>query len=514
MKITRYISAAIAFSALTACQNDDVLDNTGYSHDPDAVVVKSAIGGLQSRANTSGTGDKFEPYDRIHVSNVTEGAVAGKDKAVYDCKYDLFGNAGWEPLSQDKYIVWVDGENRFEAYYPYAGNVTASYSSFTLPTDQSNNTRGQDGYIGYADWMTAEVQSVKTVDNTISLSFKHRLARVSVKITGYNTQYGGSLPEISAPVFSVPAVERDAAVTVADDAEVKGLMLADESESKLHSFMAVLPAGKYSSDATLMKVNVGEQVLTVRPSSYLIDTGLEAGTSYTVNLSVGKNTASISGITVADWNEGWNENGTAEEESAKVENSVITTAYPGQLTADVLDKATASGLEMTIKGSDLSADDFNILSAWLREKFYEDNTRQYSITLEDATELPENALYTVDYSYVVALASFKAPKVSKIHQNAFKYVKIGEIWLTKAGTVNVHEGWFEAINGASENIPTFYLNADKRIDGAGSPTVSTWTFYDTTLYSWVTYGTHSKDYWRFVDEAGNITDWDGNPVTN
>lgn len=508
MKNIIYLFAAMAFAGLSACQSEDAPDNIGYLNDPSAIRVTATIGAPYSRANTTEGGNEFQSYDCIHVKNTSPKAIAGKDEAVYSFASGKFAPQG------EKYMVWGDGENTFEAYYPCREGISASYTSFTLPLDQSKNAVNQEGHIGYADWMTAEATTTKTADGSINLTFSHRLAKVTVKIKSYNNQYNGNLPEVSGPIFHMPGIERDNAVTVNADDIVKGYMLSDNSEAKLHSFMVILPAGKYTAASTIMELTVGGQTLKVNAPAYLASEGIVAGNAYTLNLTVGKNSMTVSGITVAEWTDGWEETGTAPEETAKVEGHTVTTAYPGQLTANVLDKATSSGLEMTIKGSDLNADDFNILSAWLREKFYEDNTRLYSITLEDATELPENALYSVDNSYVVALASFKAPKVSKMHQNAFKYVKIGEIWLTKAGTMNVHEGWFEAINSADENIPTIYLNADKRIDGAGSPTVSTWTLYNITYNGWVAYGTTSKDYWRFVDEAGNITDWDGNPITN
>lgn len=491
----------MAFGALTACQNDEVMNNAGYSDDPDAVVVKSSIGGLQSRANTTGTGEEFKQDDIIHVSNVTAGTVVGKDKALYVYRY----LQGFQPMT-DSYIVWVDGENRFEAYYPADGR-SASYTSFTLPLNQNSDLYIDMYYIGRADWMTAEAQSAKTIDNTISLNFRHRLARVSVKVTGYNSQYGGSLPEISAPTFSVPGVERDAAVTVADDAKVKGLMISDEGETGLHTFMAILPAGKYSSGATLMTVNVGGQVLSVRPPSYLTTEGLKAGYAYTLNLTVGKNTASISGITVADWNEGWNENGTAEEDRAKVEGSVITTARPGLLTAQALNQAAAGGTHLTIKGSELSSDDFALLSSWLEMKRSYDNTVLYSISLEDVTELPARAFYDVIVDKVAA------PNANIISTSAFYECQIKEIWVTKAGSLDVGQLWINLVSGC-----VIYLNADKRIDGTGSPTVEIikqvedGTTYD--YYGWKSAGYASKDKFRFVDEAGNITDWDGNSVAN
>lgn len=505
MKITIYTIAAMALGAFTACQSEP--DNGGYTNDPDAVRINATIGSLQSRVNSSESGDKWTAGDAIHVSNVTEGAVAGKDEAIYTYSTDN----GFVP--GDKYVVWIAGkENRFHAYYPYVDGVEASYDGFPLPLDQSGNTPGQEGYIGYADWMTATVPSAsQTVDKSISLWFKHQLARVTVKITGYNNQYGSTLPVVSDPVFSVPGEYRDARVTVDPDAKVKGFMLADESASKLHSFMAILPAGQYAADATLMTLNVDGQTLTVRPSSYLVNTVLECGRAYTVNLIVGKNTASISGITVTDWNDGWNENGTAVEERIKVEGSVITTTEPGLLTSDLLDKATSEGTELTIKGSELNKDDFKVLSGWLVEKYNEDATREFSLILEDVTELP-NAAFSSE-NPIDNLSTLKAPNVEKMSYASFFQIKIGELWLTKAGAMEVSKSWYFDYSGYS--TATTYLNADKRIGGTGLPTVEVFedvAGYAYWQYSWADVYTKDKNLWRFVDEAGNITDWDGNPV--
>lgn len=489
----------MALGALTACQSEDGPDNNDYLSDPNAVVVKAYMGKLESRGNVFGDGTEWTDGDAIHIENVTPGAVAGKNEAEYSYSTDN----GFVP--GDKYIVWVDGENSFKAYYPCHSSVTASYESFTLPLGQNYNS-----YIGYADWMTAEATSEKTVDNSISLQFKHRLARVTVKITGYNNQFGTTLPNVSTPRFSVPGVDRDEAVTVEDDAVVNGLTNYSSDNGK-HSFIAILPAGKYSSDATLMTLKVGDQTLTVRPSSYLVNTGLQVGYAYTVNLTVGKNTASISGITVADWNEGWNKDGTAVEEGVKVEGSVITTTEPGLLTSDLLDKATSEGTELTIKGSELNKDDFKVLSGWLVEKYNEDATRKFSLILEDVTELPRQA-FSSD-NPIDNLSTLKAPNVGKMGYASFFQIKIEELWLTKAGAMEVSKSWYFDYSGYS--TATTYLNADKRIGGTGLPTVEVFedvAGYAYWRYIWADVHTKDKNLWRFVDEAGNITDWDGNPV--
>ena len=107
MKATRYIFATMTLAALAACQNDDIFDNREYLNDPDAVIVNATVGKIQTRANTEGNGDTWNAGDCIHITNTTNCAVTGKDKAVYTYKDNT-----WIPTGSG-YIVWVDGENTF-----------------------------------------------------------------------------------------------------------------------------------------------------------------------------------------------------------------------------------------------------------------------------------------------------------------------------------------------------------------------------------------------------------------
>ncbi len=304
----------MALGVLAACQSDEAPDNNSYLSDPDAVVVKAYMGKLESRGNVIGDGTEWASGDAIHVENVSPGAVAGKNVAVYTYN-------GTDFLPGDKYIVWADGKNSFKAYYPYNENGSVSYAMFQLPLDQSSDDpRMVDKYIGYADWMTAEVNDmVKTGDKSISLQFRHRLARVTVKIIGYNNQFGSTLPNVDTPIFSIPDDMGDSNVIYGKDDKVRGLASYSVNNDGKHSFVAILPSGKYGSGDLLMTLNVGGQTLKVLPSAYLMVTGLDAGKAYTVNLTVGKNLATISGISVAEWETGWDNYGTALEQPAATE---------------------------------------------------------------------------------------------------------------------------------------------------------------------------------------------------
>ena len=196
MKIAKYIPAAALALVLAGCQSEDDFISSDYANDPMAVHIRAGIEALQTRVNTTETGNAWDENDQISVANTSKGAVQGKDKAVY--KYN---GSTWEPEGAD-YMVWADDVNTFEAYYPVVEGKTDSYTQFELPTNQSSNTPGAANYIGRADYMTAAASQSKS--DALNLTFKHHLTKVTVKISGYGDQYETVKPTFQAPTFTVP----------------------------------------------------------------------------------------------------------------------------------------------------------------------------------------------------------------------------------------------------------------------------------------------------------------------
>lgn len=309
MKIAKYIPAAALALVLAGCQSEDDFISSDYANDPMAVHIRAGIEALQTRVNTAGAGDAWEDGDMISVANTSTGAVTGKDKAVY--KY----NGGtWGPEGAD-YMVWADDVNTFEAYYPVVEGKKDSYERFELPTDQNSSDPDDDNYIGRADYMTAAASQSKS--DALNLTFKHHLAKVTVKISGYGNQYATQKPVFQAPTFTVPTtktpVPRKTLTVAGNGTTVTGLFSEDASTEAKHSFTAVLLPGKYAADDTFVQLNIqGGTSLTVKANEQLT-TGLESGKAYTFNVTVGKNGATINSVTVGDWGtDSWTESGTAD----------------------------------------------------------------------------------------------------------------------------------------------------------------------------------------------------------
>ena len=310
MKIAKYIPAAALALVLAGCQSEDDFISSDYANDPMAVHIRAGIEALQTRVNTTGTGDTWETGDLISVANTSTGAVTGKDKAVY--KYN---GSTWVPEGAD-YMVWADDVNTFEAYYPVVEGKTDSYERFELPTDQNSSDPDDDNYIGRADYMTAAASQSKS--DALNLTFKHHLTKVTVKISGYGDQYETVKPTFQAPTFTVPTTTTPVpgkTLTVAGNGTtVTGLFSEDASTEAKHSFTAVLLPGKYAADDTFVQLNIqGGTSLTVKANVQQLTDGLESGKAYTFNVTVGKNGATINSVTVGDWvTGGWTESGTAD----------------------------------------------------------------------------------------------------------------------------------------------------------------------------------------------------------
>ena len=309
MKIAKYIPAAALALVLAGCQSEDDFISSDYANDPMAVHIRAGIEALQTRVNTTGTGNAWDENDQISVTNTSPEAITGKDKAVY--KYN---GSTWVPEGTD-YMVWADDVNTFEAYYPVVEGKTDSYTQFELPADQSSSNPTETNYIGRADYMTAAASQSKS--DALNLTFKHHLTKVTVKISGYGDQYETVKPTFQAPTFTLPTttttVDGKTLTVAGNGTTVTGLFSEDTSAEAKHSFTAVLLPAKYAADNTFVQLNIqGGTPLIVKANEQLT-TGLESGKAYTFNVTVGKDGATINSVTVGDWGtDGWTESGTAD----------------------------------------------------------------------------------------------------------------------------------------------------------------------------------------------------------
>ena len=272
MKMMKYMTClATALLALVACSDaDDIL--SAYHSDPNAVHITAEVGKASadgfSRSNPLGDADaqkKFNTDDEISVKADGQAAVTYK-----------FNGTEWIP-QDSKFLKWESETMNFTAYYP------ASYTGGTPTQPMEYNSEAN---LAAADYMSFSDSQKNTGDNKLTLTMNRQMARVVVDIADFNDQYASGTKVNSVTIMGVKAYKH-------------------ETDGKFYALMVPCNA---DNNAKFLSLKVGDnntETLTGIPT-------LEAGKSYTYDLTVGKNKVVVTGITVKDWTTDKIINGVAE----------------------------------------------------------------------------------------------------------------------------------------------------------------------------------------------------------
>ena len=265
MKIMRRLmGCAAAILALSACsESEDLL--SAFHSDPNAVRITAQVGNASAdgftRSNPLGTAEEqanFNVNDEISVQ------AEGQDAVTY--KYD---GKEWQPQG-DKFLKWESNEMNFTAYYPASFNGTINQ-----PTEYNSLKSLAD-----ADFMSYRgLQSNTNKSNQLTLVMNRMMARVVVEIAGFNDQYTKN-----ATVNSL---------------SIRGVKAYKHSDNKFYAL--IKPSSTPSTTAPFLSLEVADGESKATEKYTTTPTTFVAGKSYTYKLTVGKNKISVSGITVADW---------------------------------------------------------------------------------------------------------------------------------------------------------------------------------------------------------------------
>ena len=245
------------------CSSDDDLLSS-FHNDPNAVHITAEVGKASAdgftRSNPLGTPDEqktFNENDEISVKADGQEAVT----------YKLVGNE-WQPQG-GKFLKWESETMKFTAYYP------ASYTGGTItqPTSYPD-----EASLIAADYMSFTDDVKNPGDNSLTLTMKRQMARVVVEIKGFNNQY----------------VSGTEVKSVTINGTVKAL-----KQGKMFYALMVPCSAQNDKEFLSLEVGTGNTKETLKGIP-----ALEAGKSYTYQLTVGKNKVVVSGITVADWTSG------------------------------------------------------------------------------------------------------------------------------------------------------------------------------------------------------------------
>ena len=292
-KTFKYMTLAAAVVLTAACSQENF--TTSYLDDPNAVRITVQVGegdvsgGFVTRstpAGTTETEDKFNSGDRISVSTADQGPV------VY-----AFDGSAWSP-ENGKFLKWNSSSMTFTAYYPVTEGTDAN--TFTLPADQSTADK-----IAAADYMTYNGSQSRGSDNNgVTLQMERKMARIVIKPT-LQSQFEGY--EVTEVKVHGNTTGYSAGTAVAGTITVTAYKHTDGNFYALLS-PTTADAIRYFIDVTVTKGDVSE---TLHAKGIPATT---AGNSYTIKLTVGRNVANITGITINEWKSGA-AIGTDEEEA-------------------------------------------------------------------------------------------------------------------------------------------------------------------------------------------------------
>ena len=187
MKATKIISACAVLVALASCSNDHVISQPGAEDTP--IHIQANVGAVTTKAASDIQGSQFVSGESVNVyiyeNTNNSGSSPGKtygNSGLVVCSSD--GNGNLNPGS----IFYPQNGNGIDVYGVYPTTVTENASSqdFSVNTDQSNATNYKA-----SDLMYANCESNHTKGTPVSLTFKHKLSKVTVELAA-GTGFGVS----------------------------------------------------------------------------------------------------------------------------------------------------------------------------------------------------------------------------------------------------------------------------------------------------------------------------------
>lgn len=414
MKITRYMGAFAVIAMLAACSTDE---EQGTNTAANEVKIAATVGGnsIFTRSNPMGSATEQENFNENDAISVTT-----EGKTVI---YKKTGEV-WAPANAGAYLVWTGNAQAFEACYPEKADesTTNSFSVGYVSADQSTVDK-----IEKSDYMISRETIEKAYipsDRQLTLNFERQTARVIVKVSGFGDEFKDLNPTLSAvEVYSklkVPAGESDSYAAI---------KTYKKEESGNNVFYALVSPGAANSTEKFLKLTVtyndGEGKAT--QTTKLDVTGIPAldkAMSYTYDVKIGKDKATIGNVSVADWGPG--DDITGGDAVTTTENAVL-----------IIKNALAAG-EKNIEIKNLPANaDISVFNA-IREALSSASDGCIELTIYKVEALPSNAflnckplksIYLQDVKSIESVAfqdcngleTIYAPRVSSISDLAFSY---------------------------------------------------------------------------------------------
>ena len=387
MKITRYMGAFAVIAMLAACSTDE---EQGTNTAANEVKIAATVGGnsIFTRSNPLGTKEEQTSFNENDAVSVT---TEGKTVV-----YKKTGEV-WAPANAGDYLVWTGNTQTFEACYPEKADESTinSFSVGYVSADQSTVDK-----IEKSDYMTCRKEIEKKdipTDRQLTLNLERQTARVIIKASGFGNEFEGLKPTLSAvEVYSklkVPAEDGDSYVGI-------------QACKKDNVFYALVSPGAANSTEKFLKLTVTYNDSEGNPTKtnvlYVTEIpALEKAKSYTYDVKIGKDKATIGNVSVEDWGTG----------GAITGGDAVTTTENAVL---IIKNALAVGNKNIVINNLAANADISVFNA-IREALSSASEGSIDLTVYGVEALPSSAFLNCKPLKVISL-----PDVKSIESVAFQ----------------------------------------------------------------------------------------------
>lgn len=392
MKITKYMGAFAVIAMLAACSTDD---EQGTNTAANEVKITANVGGnsIFTRSNPLGTEEEQQNFNENDVISVTT-----EGKTVI---YKKTGEV-WTPANSGEFLLWTRNAQTFEACYPEKADDNSTKNSFSagyVSKDQSTDTK-----IAQSDYMTCIKNIEKAYipsDRQLDLYFERQTARIIVKASGFGDEFKDLNPTLSAvEVYSklkVPAGESDSYAAI---------KTYKKEESGNNVFYALVSPGTGNDAEKFLKLTVTYNDSEGNPTQTkeLYVTGIPAldkAMSYTYDVKIGKDKATIGSVSVTDWGPG--DDITGGDAVTTTENAVL-----------IIKNALAAGNKNIVINNLAANADISVFNA-IREALSSASEGSIDLTVYGVEALPSSAFLNCKPLKVISL-----PDVKSIESVAFQ----------------------------------------------------------------------------------------------
>ena len=426
MKITKYMGAFAVIAMLAACSTDD---EQGTNTAANEVKITANVGGnsIFTRSNPLGTEEEQQNFNENDVISVTT-----EGKTVI---YKKTGEV-WTPANSGEFLLWTGNAQAFEACYPEKADesTTNSFSVGYVSADQSTVDK-----IEKSDYMISRETIEKAYipsDRQLTLNFERQTARIIVKASRFGDEFKDLNPTLSAvEVYSklkVPAEDGDSYAPI---------QTYKKEENGSNVFYALVSPGTGNDAEKFLKLTVTYNDGDGKPTqTKVLDvTGIPAldkAMSYTYDVKIGKDKATIGSVSVTDWGPG--DDITGGDAVTTTENAVL-----------IIKNALAAGNKNIVIDNLAANADISVFNA-IREALSSASEGSIDLTVYGVEALPSSAflnckplkvirlpdvksIESVAFQDCIGLETIYAPRVSSISDFAFadcpqlKSVTLGNI---------------------------------------------------------------------------------------